>query len=61
MYRPHEKKTTRTHEGKLLCQYCPISLQEQDKFGDIQQKVYSVILLKLFPLFVVVFPCLLTI
>ena len=29
------KTTTRTHEGKLLCQFCAISLQNQATFGDM--------------------------
>lgn len=35
--RPQEKTTTRTHEGKFLCQFCTISLQKQAIFGDMWQ------------------------
>ena len=31
------KTTTRTHEGKLLCQFCAISLQNQAILGDMWQ------------------------
>ena len=31
------KTNTRTHEGKLLCQFCAISLQKQAILGDIPQ------------------------
>jgi len=34
---PQEKTTTRTHEGKFLCQFCAISLQKQAIFGDMWQ------------------------
>ena len=32
-YWSQEKTTTRTHEEKLLCQFCAISLQKQAIFG----------------------------
>jgi len=31
------KITTRTHEEKLLCQFCAISLQKQAILGDMWQ------------------------
>ena len=41
-----------------MCQFCAISLQKQAIFADIQQNVYSVILLIILSLFVVDCPCL---